>query len=88
MYTCLAVLLSLVGEYPGDTWCYTTSLHQTLISFYNISVLQAEMSKGKFLNKGFRWPKRFKGQILLRYNSLPCGTECFIGCREVTTTNV
>ena len=22
------------------------------------------------------------GRILLRYNSLPCGTECFTGCRE------
>ena len=25
--------------------------------------------------------------ILLRYNSLPCGTECFTGCREAQTTN-
>ena len=28
-----------------------------------------------------------KLQILLRYNSLPCGTECFTGCREAQTTN-
>ena len=62
MYTCLAVLLSLIREYPGDTLCNTTSLHQTLISFYNISVLQAEMSKEKFLNQGFRCPKRFTSQ--------------------------
>ena len=26
-------------------------------------------------------------KILLRYNSLPCGTECFTGCREAQTTN-
>ena len=26
-----------------------------------------------------RW---LKLQVLLRYNSLPCGTECFTGCRE------
>ena len=25
--------------------------------------------------------------LLLRYNSLPCGTECFTGCREAQTTN-
>ena len=25
--------------------------------------------------------------VLLRYNSLPCGTECFTGCREAQTTN-
>ena len=30
---------------------------------------------------------RFKDIILLRYNSLPCGTECFTGCREAQTTN-
>ena len=24
----------------------------------------------------------FKDPVLLRYNSLPCGTECFTGCRE------
>ena len=26
--------------------------------------------------------KRDMAAILLRYNSLPCGTECFTGCRE------
>ena len=25
-----------------------------------------------------------KMRVLLRYNSLPCGTECFIGCREAS----
>ena len=26
--------------------------------------------------------KEINFDILLRYNSLPCGTECFTGCRE------
>ena len=29
MYTCLAVLLSVIREYPIDSLCNTTSLHQT-----------------------------------------------------------
>ena len=31
--------------------------------------------------------KACKSVFLLRYNSLPCGTECFTGCREAQTTN-
>ena len=26
--------------------------------------------------------QKWQNTILLRYNSLPCGTECFTGCRE------